>query len=964
MKELLFEISEKQERICSLKGNLYVTSKHYYEGATMAWEYEEGDALEVHTPIITREREEWISEHVTGDKKIYKEYPFGIHCWVYSEKDDGDLLKFEFGTAGKENLSFLYRLNFTGWKELSLPYERGLMKGTYSREMDYFRVSAIQGCGTVYVSSLHLCKPTNPNPLYDRMFPQVADLPQLTRRGPRGPLEIYDISLNRPVFPAETITEEFERAFEDIRRKYLELMDETDVPPFDDGTDPYEEALKVYESYNLMYKDGIITGKPIRVPKVYARAMKAIALRFYETGRAEDADRVILMWRHLQDQNRQINWYHGRGIGSAFLLMREELKKRGLLEEAISYLKKSYKFARIYDTASKGARTHARYEDTDVIGMDLPSTLVCILLMENVPEKVQDMRHLVHYIEHFCLGYAPGLLSGYKPDGTASHHCGYIRQYEMVANYTLARVLYMLADTPFMIGEEAIRRFVDILRTEFLMYNGVYESFTICQYAFDPMRDTSVVEFSHMAKTLHSEELARMYVTLAQCSKKEQKHPSYQSFLEQGITPFAELTDHKTLSYIAAVFHRRKNWTVAVRGHSKYVYPMEIWPDETGPGARPGMRYTAFSLYRSFGFLEILYPPELEGGTNNGLHIDKGFDFCRWPGSTAVHIPLSQLKSEPLMIEDELSEWLLSDRAFVGGLDTSDKNGVFVMQLHGPVKYGLESFEATKTYHFYDDRILCLGSGICSGVAGCPAETTLFQDYGEGAVRNGNTLTDNRGNGYLVFDGAENLYFETRECVSRDVKDHNDTCGIRTFAVINHGDQPEYAHYGYLLKVGEPCGQEDADMLEKRIVIRQQDSAAHIVQICNRTDYVFFRKAYDMEDRWIRSVSQGCLISVTEYEKEISLTISDPDLRFYLGESEDYDLNRNKEEKSIYGRFWISQESMPSRIWVVVNGKITSLQTVKGTVKIIGSYEDRTILEFICKDGLTNEITFKPDLSA
>jgi len=48
----------------------------------------------------------------------------------------------------------------------------------------------------------------------------------------------------------------------------------------------------------------------------------------------------------------------------------------------------------------------------------------------------------------------------------------------------------------------------------------------------------------------------------------------------------------------------------------------------------------------------------------------------------------------------------------------------------------------------------------------------------------------------------------------------------------------------------------------------------------------------------------------------------------------------------------------------VVNGKITSLQTVKGTVKIIGSYEDRTILEFICKDGLTNEITFKPDLSA
>lgn len=958
MQEILFDVSGKKESIYAQGGEIHITDKHYLEGNTLAWVYGPDTSLEVHTPIITRERERIQSVHVNRDTVMYREYPFGIDCWVYSEKANGDVLKFEFGTDGTENLSFEYILNFIGWKEITLPYERGLMKGTYSEKMNYFRVTVVQGSGTVYFSSLHLCKPTNPCPLYNRMAAQMKNMPQLTRRGPQGPLEMYDIALNRPIFPKENVIEEYANGFETVKQKYFEIMDETDTPPFIRGTNPYEDALEIFESYKIVYKDGVVTGKQITQPKVYAKSMKAIARHFYDKGNLEDADKAILMWRHLRDQNTQINWYHGRGVGSALLMLRDELIRRGLLEEAITYLKKSYKFARIYATASKGAVTYATYEDTDVTGMDLPGTLVCILLMENKPEKMQDMWHLIYYIENYCLGYAPGVSSGYKPDGTAAHHGGYICQYEIVANYSLARVIYMLADTPFMIGEAAVQRFLNVLKTTFIMYNGVFEPFTICQYAFEPKKAVSVVEFAHMANALHSKELAQMYVTLAQCSQKEQKNRNYQKFLENGIEPIKEVTEHKTLSYVAAAFHRRKDWSVAVRGHSKYVYPMEIWPDETGPGARPGMRYTAFSLFRSFGFLEIMHAPEYEGGTNNGLHVDKGFDFCRWPGSTAVHVPLSQIKSEPLMIEDELSEWLLSDRAFVGGLDTEDKNGVFAMQLHGPVKYGLDSFEATKTYHFYDDKILCLGSGISSEMEQYPVETTLFQDFGTGAVRDGNILTDNRGNGYIVFDGADQIAFETRECTSRDVKDHDDTIGTRTFAVINHGEKARNAHYGYLLRVGNPCGEKERKMLGTQVIVRKQDAEAHIVQMYNKTNYVFFRKAYELEDKWISSVSQSCIVSVTENDNQVSLAVCDPDLRFYVGESEDYDLNRNKEEKSIYGRFWMHQESMPARIWIVVNHKVSELTTVKGNATIIRSYEDRTILEFICKDGLTNEVAF------
>lgn len=953
MKEILFRIDGSEQKIHLHGGRVSLTRKHYLEGDSLQWQYRAEDAFEVRTKVISRQREAVSVSYLNGKKSVCSEYPFGINCWIYSETANGNVLKFEFGTDGKENLSFEYCLNFVGWKEISLTYERGFMKGKYSDKMNYFRVTALQGAGTVYFSEVQLCKSVCPNHLYGKMAPQVKHLPQNTRR---GPLPDYDISRNRPVFLTEDVNEKICRAFQNITKKYFELMDEIDLPPFCRGNIPYDEAVEVYSKHHIEYRDGVVTGKRITQTSLYAKAMKSIAARFYGSGDEKDADCFVLMWRHLHDQNTAINWYHGRGVGSAMLMMREELKRRGILEEAIAYLKQAYNFSRIYDTTSSGAITYARFEDTDTIGMDLPGTLVCILLMENTPEKVRDMRHFVYYIENFCLAYAPGLASGYKSDGSAFHHCGFVRQYETVANYSMSRVLYMLSDSVFMISEEAAQRFVNTLETTFLMYNGVYEPFVTSAYAFDAMRDTSVVEFAHAARALHNTRLAQMYVTLAQSSEKEQQNPNYQMFLERGIEPITEVTRHKTLTYAAAAYHKRKNWTAAVRGHSKYVYPMEVWPD-----AGAGSRYTAFSLFRSFGFLEILYPPEAEGGTNNGLHITEGFDYRRWPGSTAVHVPLSKIKTVPLMIEDEWAEWLLSDRAFVGGLDTKEQNGVFAMQLHGPEKYGLESFQATKTYHFYDDMIVCLGSGISDDISAYRTETTMFQDFGTGAVRNGNILLDNRNNGYWVFDGAENIRFIEKECRSRDVKDSEDTNGLRTFGVIDHGKMPRDAKYGYLLKIGTTRAEMERREFAPYVQVLRQDETAHIVRLFHRTDYVFFCKNYETEDEWIGGVSGSCIVSVEEKDGEISLAVCDPDMRFYLGESEDYDLNRHKEEKSIYGRFWIHQESMPSRIWVIVNRETEQFEIVNGNAKIVQKGQGKTVFEFLCREGMTNEIVFQTE---
>lgn len=932
-------------------GSAELTRRHYIDDRSLAWKYQPGATLTIHKQIIFRKREVIQAAYLNGKETKCYEYPFGITCWIYSEQAGNDVLKFEVGIDGRETQSFEYILNFKGWKQIAINYERGYMQGSFNENMNYFKLTALSGEGTVYLEDLRLCETVVPNRVYGTMAKQVKNLPLPTRRGAAGKVELFSDDLNKPVFLLEdTVSEEQKQAFCDITRKYLELLDEVDFPPFRRKNMEYEEAAALYNEYGITVQDGIVTGKHITNSSRYAYAMKAIAAHFLETGEDRDMERFIDMWRHLEDQNTKISWYCGRGVGSALLMVREELRKRGLLEHAVEYLKASYNFNRIYNTTVQGLVTNARFEDTDAIGMDLPSTLVCILLMEDSPEKVCDMKHLTYYIENFCLGYAPGTTSGYKPDGTGSHHCGFVLPYEKVANYSISRVLYMLADTPFMVSNEAAERFKNVLRTDFMVQNGIHEPFTIMQYAFDKMKDNSVVEFAHAANAFHDCELAEMYVTLAEHSDKEKQDPYYQRFIDEGIKPLKDITRHKTLTYAAAAFHKRKDWTAAVRGNSKYVYPMEIWPDEWG-------RYTAFSLFRSYGFLEILYPPEENGGTNNGLHITEGFDYLRWPGCTSVHVPLEQIKSVPLMVEDEWAEWLLSDQGFVGGLDAADENGIFVMKLHGPHKYGLESFKAIKTYHFCDDMILCLGSNITNNIENYRTETTLFQDYGTGAVQDGNILMDNRGNGYWVLPGNDIELF-TENCHSLDAKGIEETEGIRTFGILPHKNAPKDEKYGYVLKIGTTMEEMKNTDFENQILVLQQDETAHIVKIRNKTNYVFFRKNYEVEDNWISAVSGACIVSLTESEGAVSLAVCDPDLRFYLGESEDYDINRNKHEKSVYGRFWNSQESIASRIWIVLNHEIEKYDIVGGNAKIIQCGGGKTIMEFMCKDGLTNEITY------
>lgn len=878
-------------------------------------------------------------------------FAFRIYCMAPS----GEQLHFTFSAADGRSLRLTLRLNFHGWKEFCIPYERGFMLGhTAPDALCRLCIQAETGGGfsNILFRDIRLWAAVDALFVYPSLCAQVRHLACHPRR---FPAEIYEDNApcrNAPVFPLpEYVTENELSAFAEITRRYEAFCDTLDTPPYTQpAPDALERAKAFFRSMTLRIRHGQVTGQPIHDITAYAHAMAAFARAYCAAPSVELLEQYVLLLRHLEEQNIAFNWYHGRGIASSVLRMRKPLAAGGMLSHTISFLRQAYEFGKVYTVSSHHGIPGKIFEDSDAVATELPSLLACILLTESTPEKVRDMRHFLYYLEHVCLGTAPGIASGYKPDGTIFHHGGYIRNYQKVALYTLARILRLLSGTVFEPSSALHARIRAILETEYAFSCGVYEPFCLAQYAFQPDNASSVSEFADTAIATQDEVLARQYVALARSSSREMATPQYLLFQKRGLEPAASYRGHQTLSYSAAAVHARDGWKLFVRGYSKYVYAREIW-------SRTISRYCAFGLFRSFGALELCFSSACDAGVNNGMDIENGFDYTRWNGATAVHIPLTQLAAAPDIVEDEWAEWLYSDEGFAGGLDVPE-NGIFALRLHGPEKYALGQFRASKSYHFFGDSVLCLGSGIENDSDLWETETTLFQEPADRAVRNGSIVADSRGCVYYIYPG-QRLRFFTSRTVSRDTRDARDTFGRRTFALLCHGKRPRNATYAYLMQIGTDIDHFAVRQPWKDIDILRLDTDAHIVRIGQKLQYVFFHKQPNLNTTGpICGVTEPCILYTEMLTNgRLLLSICDPDLHLYFGKSAFSSLSGRHEEHSIYGMNWYSSESRSSCIWILLRGILHIESCTENSFRVVNASNDCTILECTCQHGLTASAT-------
>lgn len=280
--------------------------------------------------------------------------------------------------------------------------------------------------------------------------------------------------------------------------------------------------------------------------------MAAFARAYCAAPSVELLEQYVLLLRHLEEQNIAFNWYMDAASRQACCVCESHWLQAACCLHTISFLRQAYEFGKVYTVSSHHGIPGKIFEDSDAVATELPSLLACILLTESTPEKVRDMRHFLYYLEHVCLGTAPGIASRYKPDGTIFHHGGYIRNYQKVALYTLARILRLLSGTVFEPSSALHARIRAILETEYAFSCGVYEPFCLAQYAFQPDNASSVSEFADTAIATQDEVLARQYVALARSSSREMATPQYLLFQKRGLEPAASYRGHQTLSYSAA----------------------------------------------------------------------------------------------------------------------------------------------------------------------------------------------------------------------------------------------------------------------------------------------------------------------------------------------------------------------------------------------------------------------------
>ncbi len=92
--------------------------------------------------------------------------------------------------------------------------------------------------------------------------------------------------------------------------------------------------------------------------------------------------------------------------------------------------------------------------NADILNTMLPGMLMGILLNEDEKNIGQELRQFNKYLTK-SIDYAPGLIGGFKKDGSMSHHMQNYPAYAKGAYEGLAPIIYYLGNTPFALDKNA-----------------------------------------------------------------------------------------------------------------------------------------------------------------------------------------------------------------------------------------------------------------------------------------------------------------------------------------------------------------------------------------------------------------------------------------------------------------------------------------------------------------------------
>lgn len=866
--------------------SLSLSNRYYKEGKkSLEWNFGPGSVMNValDAPLALNNKPE--ATH-------------GITLWIYNEKSQPDSLRFEFLDAeGKVSYWFTYRLQSPGWRACWIGFKS--MRGDKAdKSITSYRIVAPNRKGRVFFDRWKFPEKamnlrTTPDMQID--YNSLAVGRDLWHWCRVWEWEQYEYDIPRPA----KLTEQQRRDLKTIEERLNEAL----TPPAASAvTAAVKKAVATYAKADIYPSGSGFTGAPLLAPDELHRDKGELSWNDLEAmlaGFAYDAycnksyeaeSNYFAVWEYAIDQGfaygsgMGTNHHYGYQIRKVYTtawLMRKAILKSSRRDDILKTL--------LFWSALQETRlpcAEIRDEMLDSWNTLLQPKLIAAMMIPDECGRVQALRGLSRWVSG-SVNCTPGTIGGIKVDGTTFHHGGFYPAYTTGALATVSDYIAMTGGTEFVPSLEA-RRLLAGAFTAMRNYSNLTEWSTGLggRHPFGgKMGGADIKAFAQLALSgdlsgqgdEFDHALAADYLRLM----NGKNSPEARFFKEKGIQPAKAPQGFFVYNYGAAGIHRRADWMVTLKGFNTNVWGSEIYTKDN-----------RYGRYQSYGSVQIMgYPSRKASG-----YVEEGWDWNRLPGTTTIHLPLELLdnpRTGTLMAR--------STENFAGTSSLEGRHGMLAMKLkEADYKNFTPDFVARKSAFCFDNRIVCLGTGISNSNARYPTETTLFQSeyrpgkatisvmgkeidkpsFGAKLAGNPNCwLRDGYGNHYLVPEGLVRVQIAEQQ--SAKDTDKSPTKGTFASAYIVHGLAPQDAAYAYSILIQPTAGELAAAQKEPGYSILRRDRQAHIVfdRASGVTGYAAFEAVSLPEDEVVADIaSETMVMRRTAEDGTLIVSVCDPDL--------------------------------------------------------------------------------------
>lgn len=910
-----FEKGVPNNFITDKNSKIEITKEKSKDGtSSLKWDFEKNSTLTIKGDVGYKIFQQGMQEKARSS----------FVMWIYNKKPIVDKMQVQFKKKGEVKSYFSINMNFTGWRTMWVQYDRD-MSGKAEENMDEITFISPNVNGEIYIDQIYTSILIDPRhnardeqvdfvnlqadnavnshwmALYKNYnaISQNKDIQKLTSEEIKG-IKSVENRFRNDIIKKEKVNS---KLIEKNREKLQEYLTTTVVSP---------QTIVLYKDFSEEEKSYL---KDVQI-KEYGSWLRELAFMYNSTEDKKYKKEIYEIFKkglnHLYEQG----WtkgscqgtihhlgYQVRELYQSIFLMKEPLLKDKNLKQAKEMVTWYSAMGILYtpDSEIKGV-------NADVLNTMLPGMLIAILLNDDDKVTASQLYQLNHYLTK-SIDYAPGLLGGFKEDGSMFHHMQNYPAYAKGAFEGLTPIMYYLGNTAFALDDYSF----NIVKKAVLM-TRVYSNthtwlISISGRHPDDRFQISDEVFRYLAlgkKVGNDSELASAYLKLAPQGRFAEELSSL------GFKAETTPQGAWTMNMSSLQLHRRDNWLIGVKGYSRYLVGNETY-----------IKNNLFGRYMSYGNFQILENSLIESG-----YVQQGWDWAHFPGTTAIALPIDKLKSPISQVDiySGVEEMLLSDETFSGG-NSLNNNGMFAMKLHEHSKYN-DTHRARKSVFLFDNRVILLGSNI-ENKSDYETHTTLFQNYLSDKnsiskvekIKNNNFILDTQNNLYKVVEG--NLKYKNGLQHSLDQNKGTPTENYYEMAYINHGKNPKNQKYQYAILVKGDKEEQEIFKKNSNYQVLQQDYNAHIVEdeISKMRGYALFESG-DVKDKYLKSIDTPSLILIKPNDNSLELSFVDPDLRLYEGKDESqYEKNGKLKEVSIYSRKWNSNPSIPHTSTIILNGK-------------------------------------------